>query len=132
MLALLVGHNWHWVGTTAHVLYNIWPYAARVMALTKQVDFWRFLDFSDFLTRELVQKTTRIETLERVLAQERAILNEYRQGREIQRAWDTACAWQQRYELQVRVCRTTHLDRPLPTMPMDAAQAQQIEEALPF
>lgn len=114
--------SWHWLSVTGHVALVAWPYVATALTAF----FW---SYGNFLNRELNTKTEELALVRNGTAScgrcARILL-------ENEQAWDAAREWEERYRAQRAVCRAEHMDRPLPTMPLNAAQAQELEENLPF
>jgi hypothetical protein len=119
----------HWLVLIGHALRVAWPYVATVVALAVG-------HFSWFLVGELDAKDARIKAVEARLLQANATWAEHRCyeriDEQLQAAYDYARDWEQRYRLQLHRCEVEHIERPLPTMPLTAEQARELEQGLPF
>src|SRR5258708_4099110 len=102
----------HWLIVTGHVLFVAWPWVATVAA-------GLLFSFSKHLAGELTKTEVKLHNAEVRLGSEQAILANYRNNRETHLAYQYAREWEQRYRLQVQICEGAHIERPLPTMPLD-------------
>jgi hypothetical protein len=123
-MAILIAHpiNWELVaevtGLTLLSLGTLWGILCTFIAEEFRKD-------ADAYKERLQASQGRLENTE-------AILTNYRNNREVHTAYEYAREWENRYRLQMQICETAHIERPLPTMSLSAEQARELEEGLPF
>lgn len=121
----MIAHMPHWLLVTGHIFRVSWPGALLIYGLL-------ITHFAWHLERDIEE----YENLQR-RAEERAIrldleLQRALNGDNVRRSLEYAREWQTQYNLRMEICRVQHMDRPLPTIELTAAQREELEGVLPF
>lgn len=121
----------HWLLATGHALkvalhclYLAWPYIVSLLAIASTI-------VAVGAIKDHIKAEARIERLKSELFAARHGEHQVF-ARELREMRAVAIEYQQRYDALRAICDAEHVQRPLPTIPLDNIKARELEEELPF